>query len=279
MRAGARHGWVWLLALSAACAGSARQYDPPPQPLSCAQATVAAYRAVRAMGYIPTAIELATPTRQGSVHAAAPSGPGSRTIHVRVTCTATTATLVAAEEGTWFGGVDVKRGFYLALPAVVAAVTAEPRVSALPPPQPGTGLQVRLEPVPGPGALLDFGFDVSAAALLPVRLTVSNATPRTYAIGAADVVLVRDDGRRVAPLSEMDVQQRVMAVTPAAASVPSPAEAAARLAAARFTDGAVPAGAVRSGWLFFPAGGYTRGRASVIDRETEEAEGVVVEFR
>ncbi len=143
------------------------------------------------------------------------------------------------------------------------------------------GLQVWLRPVPGVGSKLDFNLDLDAGGVLPVLVTVSNVTTRTYKMDPDDVVLIANDGTRVAPLTLRDAAQRVTGAAGkerTRGSAPSLAAVTQELESHLFTARTVPAKQRLSGYLYYPVAAYAKGRAVLEDTVSEEAEGFVVEF-
>jgi hypothetical protein len=257
-----------------------RQYDLNNQPLTCAQANDYALRTLQAMGFTVTAFQPAAVGRRGTLHGTREER-GTQAVTVEVTCDGKTADVDASEDGKFLGQIEFKRGFYLSFTGIVQADEITARDAALHPARErqGAGLQVRLQPVPGQAAKLDFDFDLAAAGVLPVRVTITNGTSRTYAFDPTDIVLIQKDGTRVRPLSLAAAAQRIV-------TAPHPADAAAadsgvvadRLRAHALSGDSIAAGQTVKGYLFFPLGQYVKGRVSLEDTATEESEGFVVEF-
>ena len=133
------------------------------------------------------------------------------------------------------------------------------------------------------GAKLDFALDLAADGILPVRVTINNASTRSYSLDPDDVALIQRDGTRVHPLPIDEVVERVAAAERAksdgAPATPSDSAGnAQRLRDRLLRTRAVSANQQLSGYLYFPLGTYTKGRVTLEDQESEEAEGFVVEF-
>jgi len=273
---------VCCLAL-AACTPPIRQFDLNNQALTCAQANDYALRTLQAMGFTVTAFQPAAIGRTGRLQGTREER-GTQDVTVVVTCNGKSVDIDASEDAKLLGQLEFKRGFYLSFTGIAqaAAVTeAEQREAALHPlaEHTGAGLRVLIEPVRGQAAKLDFDADLAAAGVLPVRITITNGTSRTYRFDPADIVLTQKDGTRVHPLSLDDTAQRVLAA-------PHPADAAAldsgalrqQLQGHALSADAVAAKQSVKGYLFFPLAPYVKGRVSLEDQATEESEGVVVEF-
>ncbi len=277
-----------LLGLVASgCTPPVRQYALKNQKLTCEQANDYVYRTLRSLDFTLTAFEPAASGHPGTVKAVRnqPMG-GTQYVTVTVKC-GDTVDIDASEDGRLLGQVDFKRSFYMAFTGVVtqAAVSeAEARAEAQRPVQEKKekGLRVLLEPVAGLGAKLDFDFDLAAAGVLPVRVTINNASLRAYNLEPDDIVLIQSDGGRVRPLSVDDVTQRVVqAERQKQGSAPAavdPAAVSRKLQERLMQPHVVAANQMVRGYLYFPLGTYKKGRVTLEDQESEEAEGFVVEF-
>ena len=235
------------------------------------------------MGFSITAFRPAAIGRPGTLHGTRDER-GVQNVTVAVTCNGTSVDVDASEDGKWLGQLEFKRGFYLAFTGIVQAAEitdAAAREAALHPAQDrkGPGLRVRLEPVPGLAAKLDFDVDLAAANVLPVRVTIANGTSRTYRFDPTDIVLMQQDGTRVRPLSVDDAAQRVVtAPRPADAAAPDAGAVTQQLRGRALSGDSVAANQTIKGYVFFPLGQYAKGRVSLEDQATEESEGFVVEF-
>ena len=61
----------------------------------------------------------------------------------------------------------------------------------------------------GQASKLDFAFDLAAAGVLPVRIEITNLTPRTYTLDVAEIRLTRADRERVAALTPAEAGERI----------------------------------------------------------------------
>lgn len=275
-----------LILLAVACTPPIRQFDLKHQTLTCEQANDSTYRTLQAMGFNITAFEPATVTRQGTLRGTRDEH-GAQNVTVVITCDGRTADVNASEDGKWLGQLEFKRGFYLSFTAMVtqAEITAAAnREEARRPLQQKKekGLNVLLAPVRGLGAKLDFDLDLAAGGVLPVQITITNASTRTYSLDPDSIVLIRKEGTRVPPLPVADAAQRVadsarQKTTPDAPA-PDSAEVTRRLEARLLSGRSVAANQTLKGYLFFPLADYVKGRVSLEDQESEETEGFVVEF-
>jgi hypothetical protein len=271
-----------LLYSLAACTPPIRQFDLKNQPLTCERANDYALRTLQTQGFTVTAFQPAAVGKPGTLRGTRDER-GTQNVTVEITCAATAADIDASEDGKWLGQMEFKRGFYLSFTGIVQAAEiseAARREAALrPQADQGPGLRVLLQPVPGQAAKLDFDFDLAAAAVLPVQVTIANGTPRTYRYDPMDIVLVQADGTRVPPMSIAAAAQRVTeAPRPADAPAPDSNTVTQRLQLRALSGHSVATNQTVKGYVFFPLGRYAKGRVSLEDQATEETEGFVVEF-
>jgi hypothetical protein len=274
-----------LVTSAAGCTPPIRHYDIRDRPLTCAQANTYALRTLQSMGFTLTAFQPAAEGRPG-VARAWRTERGAQTVRVDITCTGGRADVFADEEGKWLNQIEFRRGFHDSFVGVVALSEANEQAAreaaARGDTRAGHGLRVLLEPVPGPAAQLDLEMDFQPAGVLPVRVTIDNGTERLYRVGPQAVVLIDAAGTRVRPMALDDVVRRLLAAPlPAGSSAPAGSDAGAiaeRLRAKTLVAAEVGARQQAVGFLFFPAATYVKGRVSLEDAESEEAEGVVVEF-
>ena len=277
-----------MLSTGLSCTPPVRQYALKDQKLTCARANDYSYRTLRSMGFAISAFEPAAVGHPGTIHGSRQER-GVQNVTVTITCRSdATADINASEDGRLLGQIDFKRGFYMAFTGVAAqtAVTeAAAREEAQRPleQKKTKGLRVLLQPVAGQGAKLDFALDLAADGILPVRVTINNASERSYSLDPDDVALIQRDGTRVHPLPIDEVVERVAAAEHAksdgtAAAHTDSAAIAQRLRDRLLQTRAISANQQLSGYLYFPLGTYTEGRVTLADKESEEAEGFVVEF-
>lgn len=276
-----------LIGTVVGCTPPIRQYDLRNQTLTCEQANEYSLRTLQAMGFTITAFEPAAVGRPGALRGSREER-GTQNVTVVVTCTGAAATIDASEDGKLFGQLEFRRGFYLSFTAVasqVAVIAAAAREEAQRPLQEKRekGLHVLLEPVQGLAAKLDFDLDLAAASVLPLQVTINNATSRTYNFDPADIALIQKDGTRVHPMPVEAAAQRVADAQRQKEAAPDSApldrgEVTQRLRGRLLISHSVSANQTVKGYLFFPLAPYVKGRVSLEDQESEETEGFVVEF-
>ena len=126
-------------------------------------------------------------------------------------------TLTASRDGVLMEQMDTKRGFqhtFLNVQSMGAAqqrLDEQMRSGTAPASQQRRDLRVVIKPMRGQAAKLEFPFDLTAAGILPVRVDITNLTPRTYRIAADAVRLQRADRTRVEPLPIAAAAQQIAA--------------------------------------------------------------------
>jgi hypothetical protein len=161
------------------------------------------------------------------------------------------------------------------------------------------GIVVRLKPLQGFATVLDFEADLSAAGILPVKVSISNATKRAYEFDPRDIVLRKKGSRDRA--QAMTASEAVKALEkknrevlgggaaqasdetgpfdPRAPSSLGDVRAAADVIVNRSLRGSrLQPGAKSTGFMYFPLADYDRARIIMIDVATGETEGFLVEF-
>lgn len=275
-----------LLPLAGCASSPIHQYDLVDQPLSCDDGNHLAYRTVEAMGYTVDAFQPAAPGSRGAIKASRQSGGEAQHITVTVACAASGVTLDASRDGVLVEQVETKRGFQHAFLNVQSMGAAQQqlddqmRSGTAPASQQRRDLRVVVSPLRGPGSKLEFPFDLAAAGILPVRVDITNLTPRTYRIDPAAIRLQRRDRTRVEPLTTAAAAAQIAAARLDGAPLTTLGAAAITdvLATHRFAATTIAPNARQQGFLYFPAGDYASARVVVTDTDTEEDEGVRVEF-
>jgi len=245
----------------AACA--LHRYDIQAPTLSCDQANRFAYQTLELMEFHPTQFDLAAPGRDGELRARRARGDETLDVIVHIECAGAGASFTPRTQGWFGGGAEFERAFSMTFTAVASGEKRDRSEG---------GLVVRLQPIPGLAAKLDFNVDLADADVLPVRVSIDNRTGRPYVFSASDFVLIGNDGSRVPPLP---IDEVVALVGARGAS----GMAVERLRAQWLDADSVEAHQQISGFLFYPLGTYERGRAVLQDRDSEETEGVAVEFQ
>jgi hypothetical protein len=278
-----------LLALAGCASAPIRQWDLVDQPISCDEANHLAYQTVDAMGYTVTTFEPAAAGGTGRIKGPRQSKttpPEEQRITVDITCAPSGVTLTASRDGVLIEQMDTKRGFQNTFLNVQSMGTAQQqldeqiRSGTAPASQQRRDLKVVIKPMRGQAAKLEFPFDLTAAGILPVRVDITNLTPRTYRIAADAVRLQRADRTRVDPLPIAAAAQQIAAARVDGAPVTTLSAAAIKdtLAAHQFSAATIAPNAQQQGFLFFPLAEYISARAVLTDTESEEDEGVRVEF-
>lgn len=278
-----------LVALAGCASAPIHQWDLVDQPIGCDEANHLAYQTVDAMGYAVDGFQPAAPGRAGRITASRQTAgtPGEvQHITVRIDCAPAGVTLTASRDGVLLEQMDTKRGFQNAflnvrsMDAAQQRLDAQMRAGTAPASQQRRDLRVIITPLRGPASKLEFPFDLAAAGILPVRVDVTNLTPRTYRLDAGAIRLQRQDRTRVEPLTVAAAAARIAAARADGAPLTTLSQSAIAdaLAARQLTAAAIAPSARQQGFLFFPLAAYTSARAVLTDTESDEAEGVRVEF-
>ena len=143
---------------------------------------------------------------------------------------------------------DFERGFFAMFKGERSLVVAEQTAVV------GNQLRVTMQPLSPVESKIIFGTDVTT--VLPVQIEITNPTQRPYQVEADQIVLLTTSGQRVKPLSEKE------------SSFPTPALTSQTVA---------PKSGVK-GYLYFPPGTYTGARGSLVEQQSQEREGFVVQF-
>jgi hypothetical protein len=280
-----------LLALTAACTTPLQQYEIKSQALSCDEANRVTYDTLKSMGFRITGFEPAKLGKPGFVKGVkqlSASPPRRQDGVVTIECTPGGVNLDAREEGKILGQVDMKRAFMIAYKSVLQMREAEQQMEAqvaagtAPAAYQRKGLRVLLEPVPGHAAKLDFQFDMAAAGILPIRVTINNPTDRRYLLDVNEIRLTAADHQRVIALSPGIAAERITQARSADTGEPlttmSPVMVADVLSGKLFRATRIDPHSDVNGYLFFPVGEYERARVVLTEEESGETEGFVVEF-
>lgn len=275
----------------AACNPPIRQYELRNQPLSCDDANRLSYRTLEAMRFKVSDFQPAAPGQRGVIRATRRvSGDSQETqgASVIIDCTPTGADIDASEDGAFLNQLEFKRAFNHAFLNVVSMrasrqqLDEQIRAGTAPASQQRGDLKVVVEPKRGQAAKLDFAFDLAAAGILPVRVEITNLTPRTYTLDISAIRLIGPDRERVAALDPDDAAQRIAGAKNAASAAPLTtmprAAIADALALRQFAASEIAPGVEREGFLYFPLADYRSARIVLTDKESGEDEGVRVEF-
>ena len=193
---------------------------------------------------------------------ATPEAGNEYTVMVRITCSNQGVAFEAITDESFGVRLGFRDSFATQIAAMAQRRVQRPRIDDTPRP----GLLIAVEPQRNREAKAEFGADLPALGITPVRVKIDNRTTRTYGFQSEKVQLVTQDGRRVAALPLEQVIGKV------------DAQARAAVREKSIADGDLSPGASRSGFLYFPASAYRRAKVVVMDRDNDEAEGFSVEF-
>jgi len=237
--------------------------------MACTEATRVASGALLRLGFDPEMVAAPQPGVPGTVvgrrntgwSAATPEAGEVYTATVTISCSNRGAEFDAVTDLPLASALAFKTDFASTIDTVASRRINRPRLAE----RPATGLVIGMEPLRGGDVTSEFGSDLSAAGITPVRVKIDNRTDRTYTFAAARVRLVTQEGERVKPLAD-DGQAQLTATLQAT------------MREKRITDAPIAPNAVVSGFLYFPASAYRRATVVLIDQATEEEEGFSVEF-
>src|SRR5215831_1345271 len=222
--------------------------------LSCEEANRLAYRTVTVLGYTPASLQVATPGQPGHILA---RKEGAKDGMVTITCNSNGAVVEPEKTGialpSMVGGERpgefpqlFKQAFNILRGTQEAAAARGPE----------KGLNLTMTPLNSFDSQVELGADLPAGGVLPVRVVISNNTPRPYGVDMGKIFLQPAGGGRVAPI-----------VPPAAGQ-----------SKALQGEMTIQPGQTVSGYLFYPAGQYTSARTTLVDKETDEGEGFSIQF-
>jgi hypothetical protein len=237
--------------------------------MPCSEAVRVASGALLRLGYATDVVATPKPGVPGTVvghknsgwSAATPEPGIEYTATVTITCSNQGAEFDAATDEPVPAALTFKMDFAAAIDKVASRRITRPKLKD----QPEIGLLIGVEPLRGGEISAEFGSDLGAAGITPVRVKIDNRTDRTYAFAGERVQLVTQEGERVEPLDD-------------AQAVTLDAGVQATMRKQRIADASIAPKTVLSGFLFFPASAYRRATLVLIDQATEEEEGFSVEF-
>ncbi len=238
--------------------------------MACTEATRVARGALVRMGYTIASVQAAKAGAVGKIvghknsgwSAATPEAGEQHTATVEITCSNWGAEFEASTEGSFMSRLSFRREFPEAIAKVASRRLVRPRIQKAP----ERGLSIRVEPLRGRDAAAEFGTDLTALGLTPVRVRIANRTNRTYAFRAAKLQLITQEGARTSAVPLADVTR----------TLGNQLDAVVRKKL--IVDRDIEPDATVSGFLYFPASAYRRAKLVMVDRESEEAEGFSVEF-
>lgn len=320
-----------VIALSASCAPVKKGYEIHTGDLTCDEANRLVYDTLVDMKLRVTTFRPAKPGQPGLVRTEPEPGSSSPGGDVKIRCESDGVHVVSSQSGLSLQDQQFERGVFLGVtgraglhveregrrstgrvakpkaeapPQAAGAsgsnTTAPPAARpARPPEEKEVGIVVRLKRLQGFATVLDFEADLSAAGILPVKVSITNGTNRAYEFDPRDIVLrkagsrdrakgltateaialLERKNREVLGHGQAQDSEETGPADPRAASSLGDVRAAADIIRDRALRGSrlVP-GAESSGFLYFPAANYDRARITMIDAATGETEGFLVEF-
>jgi hypothetical protein len=327
---------VLAVAVSACGAPVKKGYEIHTADLSCEEANRLVYDSLVDMQLRVTTFRPAKPGRPGLLRVKPEPGSSRPGGEVRISCEDGEVHVVSSQSGLSLQSQQFERGVFLGVtgradleveregrrttgrvkkrdrtPPVQtdsagssqtssAAPAGAGRAQPAPTAQPkDVGIVVRLKPLRGFATVLDFEADLSAAGILPVKVSISNATKRAYEFDPRDIVLRKRGSRDRA--QAMTASEAVKALEkknrevlgggaaqasdetgpfdPRAPSSLGDVRAAADVIVNRSLRGSrLQPGAKSTGFVYFPLADYDRARIIMIDVATGETEGFLVEF-
>jgi|GEM_PF-1347323 len=260
---------IVVLSCCAVLAGCAAEQAPhhatvaqlPPTPtkiddpsVSCEEANSVAYKTVNVMGYTVTSVTVATPGHPGEIVAEKEGTRGGRVV---IECHSGGGASVEGFEGglpipSLVSGENPHKfynQFHRSFSLVRENEARAKQVSE-------KGLTVKMTKLNGVESRIELGADLPASGVLPVKVVITNNSPRSYGFDANQVFAMSAGGGRVAP------------------SAP-PAAGQGKALKGELT---IAPGQTVTGYLFYPNGNYTSARTTVVDKENDEGEGVSVPF-
>jgi hypothetical protein len=271
---------VALAVLVTGCPSVQQQYVVRRANLSCDDANRYAFDSMRSLGYSVGQFRLARVGEPGTIKAT--RGGDHVTVDIRCEPNGVEA-FGAKDESLLKEDVTFSRGFFLAFTGLADhgpenAAQKERETG-------GTtagGAKFKLQPQIGLETKLDFGEDLAAAGVLAVKVTVQNGSSQTYKLDP-DAIELRnaadDSVKQIALPQAAAALARVSAADAGAgAPPPDPGRMDALLRTRALTGRTLRPGEQAEGFIYFPTGTYTSGRATLLDIATDESEGFLVEF-
>ncbi len=309
------------LCIGSSCTPTSQHYEIHTPELTCDEANRFVHDAVVGLGRVITGFKLAKPGEPGYVRVKQGETGAEPAATVKITCDAAGAHIVT-DEGGLSSDKRLSRGVYLSVTgraglsankhqeaaavkseSVQKADALEGKPSAVAPPparrrveeKKAKGVVLELAPVYGFATVLDFEADLSAAGVLPVKVTLTNATSRVYEFDPADITLrQRGSRQRARPMTPTQVVGKLEATaarleseegdgsgeaaTDGAASLGDIDAAAGKVKELRLRPVRMNPGLLHSGFLYYPLAEYDRARLTLIDVATGETEGFLVDF-
>jgi len=235
--------------------------------MSCAELNQVTVATVKRMGYnIDTYVAAAhgqpgkvTGTRRDDYDA-------TYTITVDLACSTTEATADAVSTVGCASQISFPNDFQSSFRASMAKKVVQP---SLTPKEERTGVNIEVEPLRDGDAAV--GAPLSAANLMPVRVSIHNNTARVYRLADGAIALQAQDDKRVDAISAAEAAKRVSRAKPGAAGV-------SEIEAKALQPVTIEPEAKVGGFIYVPRQAYRRAVVKLIDVEAEEPEGFSIEF-
>jgi hypothetical protein len=225
--------------------------------LSCEEANRLAYRTVTTLGYSIASLQVARPGQPGHIVAKA-TREGQKEGQVTITCNEGGAVVEPEKTGiavpSLVGAAEKPGEFPQMFMQAFNILRTSQEIAAQQGPE--KGLTMTMTQLNKFESQMELGTDLPASGILPIKIMISNNTPRPYSLDANKIFLMSATGGRVAPIA------------PPAASQGKALQG----------DITLQPGQIVTGYLFYPAGNYTSARTTLIDKETDEGEGFTVQF-
>ena len=253
-----RMGLVGLCGILMSCAPQQLQHKRTIEAptLSCEEANRLAYRTVITLGYSITSLQVARPGQPGHIAATKEGGQDGR---VTITCTGSGAVVEPEKSSlpipSLIGATERPHEFQNLFYRAFNILRNTQEIVAQR--GPAKGLTVTMTRLNSFESQMAFGVDLPAGGVLPIKVEISNNTPRPYGFNTEKEYLQSQGGSgRVAPIA-------------------SPAAGKGKTLQGELT---IQPGQTVTGYLFYPAGNYSSARTTLIDKKNDEGEGFSVEF-
>jgi len=261
------------------------QYNVRRSNISCDEANRYAYKSMQQLGYAVTEFRLASVGQSGRVKGTRTDDRGNNhRVNVAVDCQPSEVVLTASEEQFIKQDLTFTRGFYLTFTSLAdhgaGAAEWKDKQSG------GTtsgGVKVEIRPQHGLESKLDFGEDLAGGGIMAVKVLILNGSDRTYEIDPATIELRPAEGS--GKVMQLSLTEAAAALARSAAAdrgqgapTPSAAQLETALRERLLTARKLRPGERAEGFLYFPVGKYARARATLVDVESSEEEGFLVEF-
>lgn len=276
-----------LFASAVACTPMHSQYAVQRSNLSCDEANRYAFQSMKTLGYTVTSFQPAAVGRDGVLRGSKSDADGhssNRDGVVHIACAANEVRLEAEQDQLLSQDLTFTRGFYLAFTGIADhagsdVAYAEERSGG----STEGGVKFKIQPQLALETKLDFGEDLAAGGVLAVKVTVQNGSEVAYKLDPAAIELrPRGSSDKV---QQVDVASAAQKIARAAAAdldpgIPGPTAASieATLRKRLLPSGTLKPGDHAEGFVYFPTGNYARARATLVDVESGESEGFLVEF-